>query len=166
MRMANVPFQSLEGVIVNIENLAVGETEIASVSVRPSPLLFWLKVNLHASEKRIVGRSPNTFMGVIPVGSENLMFPLKQVAGLTVSTRVKPIRVIFGALLFIGGLSSFAKGGFLLALLGAALVVAGIQAVLVIQNTGGGTKAVSVSLLDKSAISNFASTVRSHLINL
>ena len=151
---------------MNIENLAVGETEIASVSVRPSPLLFWLKVNLHASEKRIVGRTPNTFMGVIPVGSENVMFPLKQVAGLTVSTRVKPIRLIIGVLFFLVGLSSFAKGGFILALLGAALVVAAMQAVLVIQNTGGGTKEVSVSLLDKTVISSFASTVRAHLIDL
>lgn len=151
---------------MDIENLAAGETEIASVSVRPSPLLFWLKVNLHASEKRIVGRTPNTLMGVIPVGSENVMFPLKQVAGLTVSTRVKPIRLIIGVLLVLGGLGSFAKGGFILALLGAALVVAAVQAVLVIQNTGGGTKEVSVSLLDKSAISNFASMVSSHLMDL
>ena len=152
---------------MNVEHLGTGETEIASIKVMPSPLLFWLKVELQASEKRIVGRKPNTFLGLIPTGYENIMFPLKQVAGITVNTRVKPLRLLIGILFFLGGLSSdFAKGGFIISLIGAALVIGAMQAALVIQNTGGGKQDVEVSLFNKGDIQNFASKVRSHLIEL
>lgn len=151
---------------MNVEHLGSGETEIAAIKVMPSPLLFWLKVDLQASEKRIVGRKPNTFLGLIPTGYENIMFPLKQVAGITVNTRVKPIRLLLGILFLIGGLGAFAKGGFIISLIGAALIIGALQAALVIQNTGGGKQDIGVSLLNKSDIQNFASKVRSHLVEL
>ena len=96
-----------------------------------------------------------------------MMFPLKQVAGITVNTRVKPLRLLIGILFFLGGLSSdFAKGGFIISLIGAALVIGAMQAALTIQNTGGGKQDVEVSLFNKGDIQNFASKVRSHLIEL
>lgn len=149
---------------MNVEHLGSGETEIAAIKVMPSPLLLWLKVDLQASEKRIVGRKPNTFLGSIPTGYQNIMFPSKQVAGIAVNTRVKPIRLLLGILFFICGLAAFAKGGFIVSLIGVALVVGALQATLIIQNTGGRLHDIGVSLFNKADIQNFASKVRSHLI--
>lgn len=151
---------------MEISNLGPGETAIATLSVRPSPLLFWLRVNMQASEKRIAGKAPNTIFGIIPAGYEDVMFPLKQVSGIGVYTKIRPARVIIGVLLFLSGLGFLAKGGIFFLLIGAALFISGLQAELVVQSSGGGKQGVSVSLLDKTSVVDFATKVKGYLIDL
>ena len=140
---------------------------VAKVEVRPSPLLFWLRVSLNATSKGIDGRAPNTIFGFIPAGYKTIAFPMSKIAAVAVNTKVSVPRVLFGLLIFFGGLAAFLSNpflGFVLLILGAAVFVAGLTAELEIENTGGGKQGVKVSLLDRSAIENFAGKVQASVL--
>jgi hypothetical protein len=151
------------------ENLAIGETTIARELFSPSPVLFWLKTEMTVTEKRITGRQPNTFAGIIPLGSEQILFPLKQVSAVGVSTTVKPVRMVFGIILFIAGLGivgSSALPGLILALVGALMFVGGLRCALVVTNNAGVRHNVTVTLFEKSRLAAFAAKVNEHVVNL
>lgn len=142
---------------------------IAQVTLTPSPLLFWLKVNLRLSEKSLNGKNPNTIFGIIPAGYSAVSYSLKQVAGVTVQTKVSPAKVIFGLLFAFGGLTGILSGEFLvglvLLLVGAAIFVAGLTAALAVTNTGNVTQYIKVSLIDRSRLEDFAGKVQQAVID-
>lgn len=149
------------------QRFASGETVIARDTFRPSPVLFWIKTELSVTEKRIMGRRANTVLGVIPLGSTEMVFPLKQVSSVMVSTVVKPMRVIIGVLLFLIGLAHVTSAlGVLAVLVGAAVVLGGLRAALVIMNNAGGRQEIVVTLFEKVRLGNFASEVQQHLLDL
>ncbi len=149
------------------ENLAAGETVIARESFKPSLVLFWLKTELSATEKRISGREANTVAGVIPAGSINILFPLKQVAGVQVESQLKLSRMLLGAALgAVGLLVMPSLLGVILLLVGAVLILGGLSASLAITNTAGQTKHVAVTIFEKARLEAFATTVSHHMLSL
>ena len=142
---------------------------IAQVSLTPSPLLFWLKVNLRLSEKSLNGRNPNTIFGIIPAGYNAVSYSLKQVSGVAVETKVSVSKVIFGLLFFFAGLSNLLGGeflvGFVIMIIGAALFVAGLTAALAVTNTGGVTQYIKVSLIDRSRLEDFSAQVQKAVLD-
>ena len=152
-----------------IEQFAAGETVIARESFSPSPVLFWLKTEMVVTEKRITGRQPNTFAGVIPVGSSQILFPLKQVSSISVDSRIKPMRVGLGFILVLVALFTFSSsvlGGLLLLLFGAVLVLGGLRAAMAVTNTASATTYVPVTLFEKARLEAFAAQATHHLISL
>lgn len=142
---------------------------ITELAVTPSPLLFWLKVNLRLSEKSISGKQPNTILGLIPAGYSQISFALRQVSAVQVETKVSLPKIIFGLILVFLGVSAFASQfllGFLLILGGAALFMAGLTAALALTSTGGATSYVRVSLLDKSKIEEFSSAAQRAILDV
>jgi hypothetical protein len=142
---------------------------LATVSVRPSPLLFWLTVDLRVSEKSISGKQPNTVLGIIPAGYKKVSYALKQVSGVAVETKVSVSKILLGALVFFAGVMAFSSNlflGLLLAILGAALFVAGLTAALAITNTGSVTQYITVSLLDRAKLEEFASVTQKAVLDV
>lgn len=143
---------------------------IAQVDLTPSPLLFWLKVNLRLSEKGLNGRNPNTIFGIIPAGYTSVSYSLKQIAGVAVETRVSVAKVIFGLLLAFLGLSGILAGEFFLSfvalIIGAAIFTAGLTAALAVTNTGGVTQHIKVSLIDRSRLEDFTGKVQKAMLDL
>lgn len=45
---------------------ATGETDVIGDRFSPSVVLFWLKTSVAASNMRVMYKSPNTLLGVIP----------------------------------------------------------------------------------------------------
>lgn len=141
---------------------------IAQVNLTPSPLLFWLKVNLRLSAKGLNGRNPNTIFGIIPAGYNSVSYSLKQISGVAVETKVSVAKVIFGLLFAFAGLSGFAGGfgSFVILIIGAAIFVAGLTAALAVTNTGGVTQYIKVSLIDRSRLEDFAGKVQKAVLDL
>ncbi len=143
---------------------------LGQVDVRPSPLLFWLKVNLRLSEKGLNGRNPNTIFGIIPAGYNSVSYSLKQISGVGVETKVSVPKVIFGVLFAFTGLFGILSGEFLfsfvLLLVGAGIFAAGLTAALAITNTGGVTQYIKVSLIDRSRLEDFAQKVQKAVLDL
>ena len=69
--------------------LAPGEQGLYSRSFRPNLILFWLRTTMLVTNKRIAVKSPNTILGVIPLGYEERSMPLGSVAGVTANLRVR-----------------------------------------------------------------------------
>ena len=55
---------------------ATGETGIVGDRFSPSVVLFWLRTSVAASSMRVIYKSPNTLLGVIPLGSSTQTIPL------------------------------------------------------------------------------------------
>ena len=154
---------------MTIDSFAAGETVIARESFSPSPVLFWLKTELSVTEKRITGRQPNTFAGVVPLGSSNVLFPLKQVSAINVDTHIKPIKMLLGVVLVIAGLSMFGSsffGGLLVLLIGAVVFTSGLTCALTITNNAGGTTEVVATLFEKTKLQAFAGQAQRHLLDI
>lgn len=67
---------------------ATGETDVTGDRFSPSVVLFWLKTSVAASNMRVMYKSPNTLLGVIPLGSNTQTIPLRNIASVDSSTSV------------------------------------------------------------------------------
>ncbi len=142
---------------------------LAQVDLTPSPLLFWLKVNLRLSEKSLSGKNPNTIFGIIPAGYNAVSYSLRQVSGVAVETKVSVPKVIFGLFFSFAGLSNIVNGqffgGLVFLIIGAAIFVAGLTAALAVTNTGGVTQYIKVSLIDRSRLEDFSAKVQKAVLD-
>lgn len=148
--------------------LSDDEVHVHSGEYTPSLLLFWLRVQLALTNKRITGRQPNTVLGFIPVGSVNVNQPLKNVSRVEVASRFRIFRVIAGALFLLFGLALLGQSavfGFLVVLLGAAMIATSWLAELTIFDTSGQKTRIPVSALEKSALEDMSARINSQLAN-
>ncbi|CAB4329771.1 MAG: hypothetical protein F2839_00315 [Actinobacteria bacterium] len=127
------------------------------ISVRPSLVLFWLRTSLTVSSDGISGKVPNTVLGIVPLGSRTIMFPLRQISGVAVNTKFHIFRAFFGVLFLMGGIGD---GGLFPLIIGALLVLNAYTVRLNILNTGLGVEVVSATWLDKSVIESYALRVQ------
>lgn len=102
---------------------ATGETGIVGDRFSPSVVLFWLRTSVAASSMRVIYKSPNTLLGVIPLGSSTQTIPLRNIASVDTNTKFNPGSFVWGVVFFVAGLaclSDSAAVGILLILLAAA----------------------------------------------
>lgn len=151
---------------MNNEITENNERSSANVSVRPSPMLFWIKTKLVADRNSISGSVPNTIFGWIPTGKREIMSPMKQIAGISVDQSLEKKQILLGLLL--GGMGIFGGTGFglslILLVIAASFVLSSIRVSLVITNTGGVKESITVSFLDKSALLGFIKDARVYMI--
>lgn len=145
---------------------APGETNISEAQFTQSLLLFWLKTDMAVTSRRFVARQPNTLVGLIPLGYQDVAFPLPNVASAGVSVKFSLARSILGALFVIGGLSALnqnAAAGLVIFFIGLSLLANAASATLILTNSGGGVSALRVSLLEKAKLESFRNEVNSRL---
>jgi hypothetical protein len=121
------------------------------------------------TEKRITGRQPNTFAGVVPLGSSEVLFPLKQVSAINVDTKIKPIKMLIGVVLVIAGLSMFGDnffGGLLVLLIGAVAFMSGLTCALTVTSNAGVKNEVTATLFEKNKLQAFAAQAQRHLLDI
>lgn len=102
---------------------ATGEPGIVGDRFSPSVVLFWLRTSVAASSMRVIYKSPNTLLGVIPLGSSTQTIPLRNIASVDTNTKFNPGSFVWGVVFFVAGLaclSDSAAVGILLILLAAA----------------------------------------------
>ena len=75
---------------------ATGETDVIGDRFSPSVVLFWLKTSVAASNMRVMYKSPNTLLGVIPLGSSTQTIPLRNIASVDTNTKFNPWIVRLG----------------------------------------------------------------------
>src|SRR5258708_2738650 len=92
-----------------------------------SNVLPYLKPKLAITNKRLTGERPNTLLGIIPVGSEKVSYPLSNVAGVNTTTRISPLPLLLGILFVIGGLAAGVQSGWFALVLGVLLLLGSYQ---------------------------------------
>ena len=78
---------------------ATGETDVIGDRFSPSVVLFWLKTSVAASNMRVMYKSPNTLLGVIPLGSSTQTIPLRNIASVDTNTKFNLGSFVWGAVL-------------------------------------------------------------------
>lgn len=138
--------------------LAPDEKVIASGSFMLSNLLFFIHWQMSVTSKRLVGQVPNTILGIIPLGSTQVSYPLAAIAGVTSRTRYSAFWFIVGALLLLGGIGG---RNAVVIILGVLALLASFRAEIAITNSGGGQIGHAVGYFGRSAASAFVQQVNS-----
>lgn len=107
-------------------------------------ILFWLKTSIAASSMRVQCKSPNTLLGVIPLGSSTQTIPLRNIASVDTN-----IFLIAG----LACMKDSALVGILFLVLAAANLANTMSAQLDFVNQAGGRNTVKVSILKKAEAS-------------
>lgn len=134
---------------------ATGETGIIGDRFSPSVVLFWLKTSIAASNMRVMYKSPNTLLGVIPLGSSTQTIPLRNIASVDTNTKFNPGSFAWGVVFLVAGLaflSDSAALGILLLLLAAANPANTMSAQPDFVNQVGGRNSVKVSILERDKL--------------
>lgn len=147
--------------------LTPGESNVSGVKVSPSLLTPYLRSELMCSSTRLVYKVPNTLLGLIPLGSEENTIPLKSIASVNTSVKLKLARLLIGLILLIVGLSSISSlplGTVIILLIIAAILLAmSFPASLNVVNHAGGITSVTVSILEKGALQKFAKELQNRV---
>lgn len=124
--------------------------------------LFWLKTHFELTTKRVRGNAPNTFLGIVPLGKYEITFPLRNVAGVSSSTKFYFKRFVVGVVLILIGLSFVGDSlfiGLLLLLVGAIAVLNCYVSRFTITNNAGQSPTVDLSILEKEKVRRFVAEV-------
>ena len=157
---ASVQTVPIEGV-----TLATGEELLGSGRFRVSNILFFIWWNMVVTNRRVVGRVPNTILGVIPLGFNQVSYPLANVAGVGVRRAYSVVLLVIGVFLILAGLSSFGSpsgsggGGVGLLILGVLGVLGAFKNAIQVTNSGGDHISHGVSYFDRAAAETFVQQV-------
>ncbi|WP_104197328.1 hypothetical protein [Cryobacterium sp. M15] len=143
---------------------APGESNIYTAKFSPSVVLFWLKTDLAVTNKRIVTKTPNTLFGLIPLGYSDAAYPLANTAGVGVEVKFSAGRAVWGIILLLISFAGLGDvWGWFLLLFAAVLLVNALSSTLKIQNNGGGTTPLKVSILEKAKLLQFRDEINARL---
>jgi hypothetical protein len=142
---------------------APGETNVSSSKFSPSVILFWLKTEIAVTNTRVVSKSPNTLLGVIPLGYKDEAFPLGATASVGVEVKFSVARAIFGLLFLFLGFGTIDSVGFIFLILGLSMVLNAMNAAMKIKNHGGGVSEIKVSILEKGKLEQLRDEINSRL---
>lgn len=142
---------------------APGETSVVGDRFSPSVILFWLKTSVAASTMRVQYKSPNTLLGIIPLGTNTQTIPLRNIASVDTSTKFNLGSLIWGMVFLFVGLgcmSSSASVAIILILLAVTNFVNVMNAKLDFVNQAGGKNSITVSILEKDRLMQLAQEIQ------
>lgn len=151
--------------VSNNIKLAPGEQGLYARDFRPNLLFYWLRSTMLVTNKRLLIKAPNSFLGIIPMGFQERSMPIGAIAGTTTSRTVKvgPLLLFaFVAVCFLfGSINMFEESVgaalmmLLLALIFGFLSANSVLSSLEITNNGGGTTEATVSFVEASTLEEF-----------
>lgn len=147
--------------------LAREESKVRTDSFTANLILFWLKANYTLTNKRVTGESPNTFLGLIPLGNNEFSQPLKTIASVSSSTQFKFKVFIFAMLLLIAGIAMIDSiVGFILLFFGAINLLNSYTAIFLVTNNAGQSEGYEISILEQSKVKEFVDQVNTVIADL
>lgn len=144
------------------------ENVVNSSEFTTNLMLFWLKAKFTLTTKRINGFTPNTILGLIPLGKNEITFPTNKIAGVSVSTKFHLSRLLIGGFVFLFGLGLLSKSFFLailVILFGLGSLLNCYTSRLMITNNAGQSPNIEISILEKSKLQNFANEINDSIVN-
>ncbi|QPC47632.1 hypothetical protein [Mangrovibacillus cuniculi] len=145
-------------------SLVLGKDEIINKSQNftTNLALFWLKTDLSLTNKRVIGYQPNTLLGVIPLGRNEVSFPLKNIASVSVSTKLHFVRLLVGLFFVFSALGSIGNsflGALLFLAIGLIPLLNSFTSKMTITNNAGQPVSMEISILEKDKVQNFVNDV-------
>lgn len=141
---------------------APGETGVVTDSFSPSPVMFWLKTKIDASSTRVRYVSPNTLLGLIPLGEQAKTIPVANISSVDTDTRFNMGPFLIGLVLTGVGLGCLPDNlllGLILLAFAVANLVNALSARLTFVNHAGGRNTLTVSILEKTRLMQLAERI-------
>ena len=132
-------------------------------------ILFWLKADFNLTNKRVTGHTPNTLLGLIPLGKHQMAQPLKTVSSVISSTQFFFKRLLFGVILLGAGFALMGSVfilGLILAIFGLVSILNCYTSTFVITNNAGDAQWYEISILEKSKVEDFVNEVNTSIAEL
>ena len=145
--------------------LGANETVIHEEEMAVSMILFFLKIKVAVTNRRVVGQWPNTFLGLIPVGSSSVTYPLANIASVAAGTRVLVGSLIIGAILVLIGLSETGDLWWLL-VIGMLLLVNAFPASFNVTNNAGEKIGHDLAIFERGKAQHLANQTNSIIANM
>jgi hypothetical protein len=145
--------------------LSAGENLVREDSFIYSLGHFFLKTHVSLTDKRIVFNKPNLLLGLIPIGTHQETYPLRNISGISTTTKLGVFRLIIGVVLALIGASNF-KAAFLLAIIGVFVILTAFQAAFSVATSGGQKSLIRVAITDKTKAQDFATRVNATVASL
>lgn len=120
----------------SIVPLGKDENIISNYELAYSLVFFFIKSQFSVTNKRFIGVVPNLFW-IIPVGQQDISYPLNNIATVASSTHIDIKKLLFGVIVSLAGISLKSLAGLMIVAFGMFLVVASFQAIIVIRNSAG-----------------------------
>lgn len=156
---------------MNIQNntdfhLAPGEQDVYGEKFLTSPFTPYMPTQLMCSTTRFVYKAPNSILGIIPLGGDQSIIPIRNIATVNTSQKLYFGRTIVGLILLLIGLVNLAKAtgvALLLLLLGAIFMITCFPIVLQVQNPAGGKVEIAVSMFDQAKLKKFSTELQNRV---
>lgn len=145
--------------------LGSGETVVHSEELAVSLILFFLKIKVAVTNRRIVGQWPTTFLGLIPVGSSSVTYPLTNVASVATGTSILLGNLIVGAILTLIGLYEASDLWWLL-VIGILLLVNAFPASFNVTNNAGQKIGHNLAIFERAKAQELANQTNSIIANM
>ena len=148
---------------INNQCEATTETTVCEKSFMYSLIYFFIKSKFTLTNKRLVADVPNLTL-FIPVGSNNVTYPLKNISGVALNTRFKILMFLFGCFL---GLAAIGGAPTLICIfISFLLIVNAFQTEIVITNSAGHNMPYPVNALNKKEAQDFINQVNNTIANI
>jgi hypothetical protein len=124
--------------------------------------LFFLHWELTLTSRRLTGRRPHTFLGLVPLGFSRIGYPLADIAGIQAGMGFALIPLLLALILFALGVllfASYPNSASLALALGMLTLVASIRTAIAVTNTAGERLELPVTLLERGKAIAFADAV-------
>jgi hypothetical protein len=77
------------------------EKKITDIVFTKNIAFFWRKSRFTLTNKKLTGQVPNTILWIIPAGKYEIVHPVKSISSVGCTTKVHPVRFIFGIFLLL-----------------------------------------------------------------
>ena len=145
--------------------LGAGESVASTASFRFSVVLFFLSTSFVLTTRRLAGEEPNTWFGLIPVGSRKFSYPLGNISAVGINTRVSWKKLLLGAVLVLLGLAWLGSSflwGLVVLLIGIWVLISAFRTYIEVVSPGGNRglgEARQISVFPKDAAQNFVNQI-------
>ncbi|WP_158256143.1 hypothetical protein [Corynebacterium sp. 13CS0277] len=153
------PYEPTAATVTTDFQLAPGETNVYGERFMISPAVPYMKAKMMASSTRFVYQVPHAFLGLLPLGGDEMTIPIQSISAVSTSSRLRVGRAIAGALSLLISLSMLTDGhffaGVILFALGGLWLATCFPVSLVVTNHGGMSTVLVVSYFDREKLERF-----------
>lgn len=150
--------------------LVTGENVLHSQEFIQSLFFPWKKRKMELTNKRLRVIQKDTLLGIIPLGNQELTYPIVALSSVLVNKRVIILRPILAFLLFVFSVGDFMDISILFGLLGILfsvyLAVTTVMYNFTVVNEAGEETSTYVYMFESKKISDFSSAVNNTIIEV
>lgn len=140
-----------------------------TITYMTSLFTFYLKGEIKSEQNFISFKTPNTILGLIPLGAKTEKMAINQIASTTSNSRVQLKPLILGAFCALAGFSGLGSGEIgaviVLLLLAANFLIDAFEYNLVVTTTAGQQKLINFLIFDKKKADEAAYQINEMISN-